>query len=184
MGLDSVELVMEWEDFFKLKIPDLEAAKMATIADAVTYISSQVEFVERGVDIKATMLSDLEGIFSLKSHVSLEEFLRTGVPPDEKALWKKMSGLSGYELPIPTNSHRVEKWYDKLLPKKAPYEPVTINRYIDLVCAVNYNALIQGSIQNQYEVMIAVMGITIEKNGLDPFEVYWDSSFTNDLGID
>jgi hypothetical protein len=185
MGLDSVELVMEWEDFFKIKIPDLEAAKMATIADAVSYIATQVKFVNRGVDIKAKVLSHLEGVLSrLNSPVSLDELLSAGISPEEKDLWKEISGISAYELPLPFGASFIEKWYDKLFPKKTAHEPITVDRYIDLVCAVNYASLIQEVVQSEYEVMIAVMGITIEKNGLDPFEVFWNSSFTKDLGID
>jgi NADH dehydrogenase (ubiquinone) 1 alpha/beta subcomplex 1, acyl-carrier protein len=43
LGLDSldvVEVVMAIEDEFAIEIPDQEADKIATIADAVNYISS------------------------------------------------------------------------------------------------------------------------------------------------
>jgi len=38
MGLDSVELVMEFEDEFELPIPDEVAERMQTIGDVVKYI--------------------------------------------------------------------------------------------------------------------------------------------------
>jgi len=61
----------------------------------------------------------------------------------------------------------------------------TVDRFIDLLCATNYKQLIiKGQVQNRYEIMIAVMGITIDKMGNSPFEVFEDSSFTNDLGVD
>ena len=37
-SLDQVELVMRFEEEFKLDIPDEEAEKIQTIGDAVTYI--------------------------------------------------------------------------------------------------------------------------------------------------
>lgn len=37
-SLDTVELVMEFEDEFELSIPDEEAEKIQTIGQAVTYI--------------------------------------------------------------------------------------------------------------------------------------------------
>ncbi|KAA3596512.1 MAG: acyl carrier protein [Candidatus Scalindua sp. AMX11] len=37
-SLDTVELVMEFEDAFNINIPDEEAEKIQTVGDAVKYI--------------------------------------------------------------------------------------------------------------------------------------------------
>lgn len=41
-SLDTVELIMEFEKEFDLSIPDEEAENIATVGDAVTYISGKV----------------------------------------------------------------------------------------------------------------------------------------------
>jgi acyl carrier protein len=41
-SLDTVELVMEFEDEFDLNIPDEDAEKIQTVGDAVTYIKEHV----------------------------------------------------------------------------------------------------------------------------------------------
>lgn len=40
-SLDTVELVMEFEKAFNLQIPDEDAEKIATVGDAIKYISSK-----------------------------------------------------------------------------------------------------------------------------------------------
>ncbi len=41
-SLDTVELVMEFEKAFNLQIPDEDAEKIATVGDAVKYLSAKV----------------------------------------------------------------------------------------------------------------------------------------------
>jgi len=41
-SLDTVELIMEFEKEFDISIPDEDAEKIATVGDAVTYISGRV----------------------------------------------------------------------------------------------------------------------------------------------
>ncbi|RYE15453.1 MAG: hypothetical protein EOP34_03200 [Rickettsiales bacterium] len=185
MGLDSVELVMEWEDFFHLKISDLEASKMRTIADAVNYISTHVKYVDRGISIKEEVLKDITTLFSqFNLPIGSTDLVFKVLTVDEEQLWKEISQTAPYDLPLPFSTNTLGKWYDKLFPSKVNLNELTTDRYVDLICAVNYLKLIKQDVQNQYEVMIAVMGMTIEKIGVSPFEVFWTSSFTNDLGID
>ncbi len=40
-SLDTVELVMEFEKAFSLQIPDEDAEKIATVGDAIRYISGK-----------------------------------------------------------------------------------------------------------------------------------------------
>ncbi|HEX2897313.1 MAG TPA: acyl carrier protein [candidate division Zixibacteria bacterium] len=42
-SLDTVELVMALEEEFSIEIPDEDAEKIATVGDAVTYISEHAE---------------------------------------------------------------------------------------------------------------------------------------------
>jgi len=42
-SLDTVELVMAFEEEFKLDIPDEDAEKMKTVGDAVRYLDKQSE---------------------------------------------------------------------------------------------------------------------------------------------
>ena len=41
-SLDTVELLMEFEKVFGIKIPDEDASQIATVADAVKYVEEKV----------------------------------------------------------------------------------------------------------------------------------------------
>jgi acyl carrier protein len=41
-SLDAVELIMELEDTYKIKISDDDAQKLKTVGDIVTYLSTKV----------------------------------------------------------------------------------------------------------------------------------------------
>lgn len=42
-SLDTVELVMEFENEFNISIPDQQAEKIATVGDAVKYIEERIQ---------------------------------------------------------------------------------------------------------------------------------------------
>lgn len=186
MGLDSVELLMEWEKFFPINIPDQEAEKMETIAEAVTYISNNITFVDRETDIKENVLTELKNNFkNFGLSITLTDLLLEVLPATEEQTWKEIARQSKFELPLPFSTSKMGRFFEAVFPSKQNFVGLTVDRYCDLVCAVNYVELITpGKIKNNYEVMIAVMGMTIDKIGVSPFEVYWESSFTNDLGVD
>ncbi|MBL7703912.1 MAG: hypothetical protein JNM21_00065 [Taibaiella sp.] len=61
---------------------------------------------------------------------------------------------------------------------------ITYERFLEVTAYVNYKVLTGPGKWNTLEALtIAVCGITIELNGLDPYEVYPSSRFVDDLGI-
>lgn len=42
-SLDTVELVMEFEDKFGIEIPDEDAEKIRTVGEAISYIKNKIE---------------------------------------------------------------------------------------------------------------------------------------------
>ena len=44
MGLDSVELIMEFEKAFEIRIPDQEAEKLRTVGEVHNYIWNRLDY--------------------------------------------------------------------------------------------------------------------------------------------
>lgn len=188
MGLDSVELVVEWEKYFKIEIPDKEAVKMETVQLAVDYISSQVNYSEQQTDIKEKIFEDFRNSvmgMGIISTLDLSDAIFKIVPMNDTATWQRISLETKLETPEFSMSGFLGNIVDKIFGEKDDTDSTTLDRYIDVLAAVNYEKIIdRDHIQSKYEVMVAVIGITIEKIGVSPFEVYLNSSFTKDLGID
>jgi acyl carrier protein len=188
MGLDSVELVMEWEKYFQIEIPDKEAANMLTVEDAVEYISSQVRYSNQHTDIKEKILMEFRNaVVGMGIAFSITPFdgIYQLIPLKDVETWKAISLETKLDMPEPILTGFFGNFIERIFPQKDNFDSTTLERFIDLLAAVNYEKIIdRNHIQNKYEIMVAVIGITIEKIGVSPFEVYLNSSFTNDLGID
>lgn len=191
MGLDSVELVMEVEDYFAISIPDAEAQNIYTVQNMVDCIarhlsvSSNDERFKHALfeKIKSFLIENKKADHSLSIFDSIFDFL----DPDDTLLWTKLSVALGLELPVP---YRAEKgFFQNVLPAifgKPDYnwKTISVDAFITAVAANNYKKVIDtGSITNSYEILISVIGITVYKLGLDMYEVQPHKSFVNDFGI-
>ena len=68
---------------------------------------------------------------------------------------------------------------------KPPFLKNTVCRLIECIGGLNYTTLIEfDEISELFEVKIIIIGITSDKCGVNVDEVFWESSFVNDLGID
>jgi hypothetical protein len=67
------------------------------------------------------------------------------------------------------------------------YDWLSINgeQFVAAICAKNCDELINREhIKSTYEIYIAVTSITVNKIGVDYYEIAPEKSFTTDLGID
>ncbi|RBP45853.1 acyl carrier protein [Roseimicrobium gellanilyticum] len=114
MGLDSVELVMAWEEEFGIDIPDEAAAHMFTPADAIDWVCKQVNASE-----------DRDPCFSMVEFHRVREhhFTKLGVPRREVKLQSVLSrGWFTRHTVRDEVKHRVEI-RTKALMKRRKYVP-------------------------------------------------------------
>jgi acyl carrier protein len=195
MGLDSVELVMEFEKYFDIQIPDAEAEKMFTVQAAVEVIANHLSVTNEDKELQVEILQKINASLLknelVRQSLDLNDLIANTIKPFDKLAWQKMETDLGLTIPqlffIDETKTDLLTKLKNLVNIKPDYdaEKITVAEFIDTICAANYQKLInRQNVKSKYEIYTAVAGITVDKIGVDYFEIKPDKSFTNDLGVD
>ncbi|MFT3704141.1 MAG: hypothetical protein QM802_17370 [Agriterribacter sp.] len=193
MGLDSVELLMDIENFFEIRIPNKEAEKIATIQDMVDTVAHHLNITANEKTLRDKVFKQiLPHILQLSNkeiQPGLNDLIADYLDVSDKAKWLTLEKLVQMSLPIPalTNYTSSKSWFKKYVSRANNYDwkEITVEQFIDAVCANNYQKLIDpAAVKSKYEIYICVMRITVDKAGVDYYEILPHKSFTSDLGID
>ncbi len=184
MGLDSVELIIAFEKYFKVNIPDREAEKIYRIIDVVRYLDATCNTTASKAEPVLSMIQNkFKDLFNLAPEDPI--FKRYSVA--DKMFWRQAEVTTDLKIMLPDGKDPGNlNLMQRLFYLKPGYEvaQITYGRFLEILAYVNYKTLIEPGKCNTIEALtIAVCGITIELNGLDPYEVYPSSSFVDDLGI-
>ena len=195
MGLDSIELVMEIEKYFAIQIPDAEAEKIFTIQLMVESVSNHLGISNSSTELQKNIfnriLSSLPASKTSFENIDLNSLASKYLSPHDKEAWNYFKVNLGLEVPAPDfPNHNSSKFIDKLkrwvnwVPNYDWYS-LTMEQFTNSICAANYLSLIdKNNIRSIFEVYVAVVGITVDKIGVDYYEVLPEKSFTTDLGVD
>jgi acyl carrier protein len=195
MGLDSVELLMEVENYFGIRIPDAEAEKIYTIQIMVDSVAAHLNITNEGMELRDQMFQKLvlciQDLGWTTQKIQLNDLVSDFIPEDNKNVWKDLKNLLKLSIPeieiIRSGSNKISDKLKRLINWTPSYEWNQINfeQFVSAVCANNYHELIdKNNITTKYEIYVAVVGITVDKIGVDYYEVAPEKSFTTDLGID
>lgn len=195
MGLDSVELIMNFENYFKIQIPDPEAEKLDTVKKVVDSISIHLNITDTGLTLRDKLLEQIIASIKLTGvvidQIAYTDLITNYISPRDKEKWWIFKTHLNLEVPTPeTQRNSNSKLGDKLIKILSwtplyEFEKITVEEFVDAVAGNNYRTLVNPSnIKTKYEIFIAVIGITVDKMGVNYFEVKANSSFTNDLGVD
>lgn len=194
MGLDSVELLMEWEKYFDIKIPDLVAEKINTVQNAVDAISTILNLTDEKADLKDNIFGRLQNAVSrtvaTNPSISQSDLVYKIFPDNNKQTWTSISTELGLEIPFPPTKLDDNSFKTKVLTvlnwtPKFNYAELTFSDLTDIICGNNSQSLINAkSIKTKYEIYIVLMAITVDKIGIDIYEFKPDKTFTGDFGID
>jgi hypothetical protein len=171
MGLDSVALVLRFEDTFGIKIPDADAEKMQRVKDVTDYVFARVEHTTQNTCMTQQAFYFLRRSFAKSLQTSRESFhsqakLDSILPKgDRKATLERLKNETGIDIPLK------KSWFLRNV------ESVTdLARHITL----NQPTLFKKA-WTRKQVATLVRDITIDETGVG--DVKPKSRFVDDLGI-
>jgi acyl carrier protein len=195
MGLDSVELVMEVEKYFGIQIPDPEAEKILTIQNMVDCVARHLSVSNNSPELRDTVVNKIQSIlikFNLTDRpLRLTDPFFLTLSPKNKSTWQLFINEMGIDIPKPETTEKSNNnFFDKIKSTFSmnyfyDWKEITLEQFASAICAKNCSILINSSaIKNTYEIFVAVASITVDKIGVDYYEITPEKSFTNDLGVD
>lgn len=200
MGLDSVELLMEWEKAFAIDIPNAEAEQIVTVKDATETILRHIHLLPNTVCKSQKLFHQFRHYFTHSLGISASQFkpstpLQEVVPEkNRKLFWQQMESELGWKLPglMPSDVDEEPPAPIRFLGitwtnghADLPLTHHTVGEFIGFVFALNYEKLVSlPYAANREEVEKVVIGITSGTIGVPVHEIFPESSFTSDLGID
>jgi acyl carrier protein len=196
VGLDTVELVVAFENHFEVEIPDRAAEGMGTVGEVAAWMGQQLGTTgQRESTVRDTVAAQLRlALPATLAATAAEATPLLRLLPD-RATQKQAAAqllaraglllpiLPQHETPAPTSWLARLFGSDRLLPRPS-LGTSTLAELIDWTVALNYEKLLAPPYRSQYDVKQAVIGITADRSRVDVTEIRLSSSFTNDLGMD
>ena len=195
MGLDSVELLMEIENYFGIRIPDSEAEKIYTIQLMVDSVANHLNITSESMELRdkkfQQVVQSFQALGWTNEKVLLTDFVSNYIPTDNKKVWMDLENAINLSIPkieiIRKGSTKISDKLKKLISWIPSYEwnEITMEQFVGAICANNYREVVdKKNIKTKYDIYVAVAGLTVDKIGIDYYEIAPDKSFTSDLGID
>ncbi|AII52694.1 hypothetical protein [Hymenobacter sp. APR13] len=200
MGLDTVELVVAFEEHFQLAIPNQVAETIGTVeqaAAAIAYLKGLPADPARTAvyyQLLARLLACLPSRHPAPTEATL--LVQLELLGANKARTQELAAclqLQMPDLPQAGWQPRLPGWWQRLFgttavaPTPPPLSPnwarSTVADLTEWLLAQNYQLLLPQP-TTLYEVQRAVVGLTSDRCGVPVPEIWLTDSFTNDLGMD
>lgn len=184
MGLDSVDLLMEFEKKFQFDLPIEIAIDILTIKDMTDYIVQLKNLGNKDSDIlknrKEGILILLRNVLQcdLKESDKISEYLDKST--SEK--WKKLRNSTSYKIQKPYYGGFVLPPFYK---PQYLWSDLSVSDFIDGILIYNFNEWVDFENPSCWsEIYYGVAGITADRIGVHVYEVQPHKSFAYDLRID
>lgn len=195
MGLDSVDLIYELENYFQVAISDSLAESIGTVGElaaAVTQLRGLPHNAQRTAahaQLLKQVMRCLPADFPAATAATLLADL--GLLQSGQPVRRQMADCLMLKLPsVPAPPvFSTPDWLYRLFgvgpttPELPPWLRATLADLTDWLLAAHYQVLLSDP-ATLYEVQHAVIGLTACKCGLNVSEIQLTDRFTSDLGID
>ncbi len=192
MSLDSVELLVSFENYFGISIPDQEAEKINKVSEMTDSICHHLGIISSHTtlrdDVFAILKKALLQTGLTDNDINFNDYLKDFFNYDP-GTWQQLERETGLSIP-PFPIAKGDTLIDRIISRIAwtpqvDYDTLSFSDFCDVICAANYQKFLNTkALSSSYEVHIAVMAITEDQTGVDLYEIKPDKSFTNDFGID
>jgi len=180
MGLDSVELLVTFEKYFGITIPDAAAETIFTVQDMTDVIAKHLDITDNSEDLKNRIFQHIKNSTLVRPGIQLTDNISGYLSPQDHTTWSALEHHLQLEIPRPNTK-------TGLFAPRRDYEwaSITAGQFTSVICAHNFRTLTNtANIKSKYEIYIIVMGITADKLGVDYYDILPGKSFTGDFGID
>jgi len=195
MGLDSVELLITFEKEFGLEVTDYDAGEMATVGDVATWFHTHLVNSNDNDKTKTELQNKIYQAINkigLSPNFKVTDSVNTVFEKQNLSQnWEEFQLALNLNIPKP-NRYDLEDKIEKskgirklFIKKRSALTSYSFERLIEWIGALNYKKLLESNDgYSLFDVFITVIYLTHDTSGVNIDEIFWDSSFTNDLGID
>lgn len=180
MGLDSVELLVTFEKYFGIAIPDAEAGTIFTVQDMTDVIAKHLDITDNSADLKNHIFQNIKNSALVNPGIQLTDNISAYISPQDHQTWSALEHHLQLEIPRPNMKTGIFT-----PPRDYEWATITADQFTSVICAHNFRTLTNtANIKSKYEIYIIVTGITADNLGIDYYDIAPGKSFTGDFGID
>lgn len=189
MGLDSVELLWTFEQYFKIEISAHDSENIRSVQDMADTIAKYLKITKNDSSLIDELINSINqfceelNIDKNNLNQKISDFLN----PEDKQLLDSLASFLDLTIPKPyTHSFSIIKkaFHFRNWTPQYNLQDLTVNQFLIALCAKNYRSLVDPeSVTNTFEIHLVVVGITSENLGLDIYEIQPEKEFVKDFGI-
>lgn len=194
MGLDSVHLLMAFEDNFGIQVADLDAEKVVTIQDMVDLVARMLDVRGEEATLRETVRKRLE-VALVEMGIVLREELGKDFSIDLESVmdaraWQELQDRLQLQLPRPSHAAEgrgvVGKWLDRNVWRQRRLNPhYNLDQWVTWLCIANHKSLLHPpAFADKFEIYVGIAAVTVDVLGVDVYALDPLARFASDLGMD
>ncbi len=182
MGLDSVELVMAFEEEFGIEIPDEEAERMTIVSDVVSFYKKKLSGTAPEYCLTQRIFYKLRRALIENYGLQRHMIARNTVLSDLISLQEIEEGWPYLQMFIDLETPNFKRSWE-FFGKEFQIEVLTIEEIVYRLITINKGKL-DPYVPSEKEIFQRVVDVTVRQLNVNRDEVQMHTSFTKDLGVD